>query len=300
MFFRMLYPVFCHECYHEPHHIQDKLIHSIYCIVNDTYSSIIYCLFIPCITYEDDKIIMSNIKNDVDDVADKVKAAAKAAANKVKDPDREFETEYQKEKMKQEDLKTQSAESTAASTSTTKVPRLNHSSIPQYKRILVPDDGSELSDKALSHAIYLSNSTGAEIVILNVIADIEKIEPTTISATTKEETEKGKEEAEAIVEGIENKAAKKDFQITMKGQAEQMVEERIRLCKEAGARNQISYKMQTGKKTVDEILALCEDMNIDLIVMASSKVTSPITGLASTTRKVIDGAKRPVLVIYEE
>jgi nucleotide-binding universal stress UspA family protein len=41
-------------------------------------------------------------------------------------------------------------------------------------------------------------------------------------------------------------------------------------------------------------------MNIDLIVMASSKVTSPITGLTSTTRKVIDGAKRPVLVIYEE
>jgi nucleotide-binding universal stress UspA family protein len=242
---------------------------------------------------------MSNIKDDVNDIADKVKAAAKGAANKVKDPDRDFETEYQKEKMKQEDLKTQSAGSTAASTSTTKVLRLNHSSILQYKRILVPDDGSELSDKALSHAIYLSNSTGAEIVILNVIGDIEKIGPTTISATTKEETERGKEE-ETIIEGIENKAAKKAFQITMKGQAEQMVEERIRLCKEAGARNQISYKMQTGKKTADEILALCEDMNIDLIVMASSKVTSPITGLTSTTRKVIDGAKRPVLVIYEE
>jgi hypothetical protein len=29
-----------------------------------------------------------------------------------------------------------------------------------------------------------------------------------------------------------------------------------------------------GKKLVDEILELSEDMNIDLIVMASSKVTS--------------------------
>jgi hypothetical protein len=38
-------------------------------------------------------------------------------------------------------------------------------------------------------------------------------------------------------------------------------------------------------------------MNIDLIVMASSKVTSPITGITSTSRKVIDGAKRPVLVM---
>jgi nucleotide-binding universal stress UspA family protein len=41
-------------------------------------------------------------------------------------------------------------------------------------------------------------------------------------------------------------------------------------------------------------------MDIDLIVMASSKVTSPITGLTSATRKVKDGANRPVLVIHEE
>ena len=35
---------------------------------------------------------------------------------------------------------------------------------PQYKTILVPHDGSEMSDKALSHAIYLSNMSGAEIL----------------------------------------------------------------------------------------------------------------------------------------
>jgi hypothetical protein len=34
--------------------------------------------------------------------------------------------------------------------------------------------------------------------------------------------------------------------------------------------------------------------------MASSKVTSPILGLASITRKVIDGSKNPVLVINED
>jgi nucleotide-binding universal stress UspA family protein len=86
----------------------------------------------------------------------------------------------------------------------------------------------------------------------------------------------------------------------LKGQAEQMVEERIKQCKQTGAKNQISYKMQTGKKLVDEILDLSEQMDIDLIVMASSKVTSPIMGLTSATRKVIDGEKRPVLVIHEE
>ena len=40
--------------------------------------------------------------------------------------------------------------------------------------------------------------------------------------------------------------------------------------------------------------------NMDLIIMASSKVTSPIMGLTSATRKIIDGANRPVLVIHDE
>jgi nucleotide-binding universal stress UspA family protein len=181
--------------------------------------------------------------------------------------------------------------------------RLTASSIPQYKKILVPDDSSELSDKALSHAVYLSNVTGAEIVILNIVKDIGKIQPTTISATTtrtKEERETGEGEEAKVAAKRTAADDKKDIQITIEGYAEQIMEKRIRLCKEAGAKNQISYKMQTGKNLVEEILNLSENMNIDLIVMASSKVTSPIMGLTSITRKVIDGSKNPVLVINEE
>jgi nucleotide-binding universal stress UspA family protein len=164
--------------------------------------------------------------------------------------------------------------------------RLIPTSIPQYKKILVPDDGSELSDKALGHAVYQSNSTGAEIVILNIVKNIDKIEPTAIEATT--------------VGGTTDEINKDEIQITLEGQAEQMVEQRIRQCKQAGAKNRISYRMQTGKNIADDILGLSEQMNIDLIIMASSKVTSPILGLASATRRVIDGTNRPVLVIHEE
>jgi hypothetical protein len=39
----------------------------------------------------------------------------------------------------------------------------------RYERILVPHDGSEMSDKALKHAVYLSKITGTEIVILHVL-----------------------------------------------------------------------------------------------------------------------------------
>jgi nucleotide-binding universal stress UspA family protein len=220
---------------------------------------------------------MSGIKDSVEGIGDKMKAASKAAATKAKDPETDLDTEYQKEKMKEET-------SEKSSTASTKVSKLVPSSIPRYKRILVPDDRSESSDSALSHAIFLSNSTGAEIVVLNVIKNIDKIEPTTIEATSDVSDEKNKG----------------DIHITLKGQAEQMVEERIKQCKQAGAKNQVSYKMQTGKNLVDEILDISEQMNIDLIVMASSKVTSPIMGLTSATRKIIDGANRPVLVIHEE
>lgn len=213
-----------------------------------------------------------------------------------------LEMEYKNKEMNEEKTlaleKSESEETTMARTTTKEVGRLA-SFIPHYKKILVPDDFSELSDRALSHAIYISNSTGADLVILNIITDTE-IKPTTISATTKEGVGEGKE---GIIEVgiVENKMDKHDdIHVSLEGQAEQMVKERVRFCKEAGAKNQISYKMQTGKNVVDEILGLSEEMEIDLIVMSSSKVTATIRGFTSTTRKVIDSAKRPVLVIYEE
>lgn len=213
-----------------------------------------------------------------------------------------LEMEYKNKEMNEEKTlaleESESEETTMARPTTKEVDRLA-SFIPHYKKILVPDDFSELSDRALSHAIYISNSTGADLVILNIITDTE-IKPTTISATTKEGVGEGKE---GIIEVgiVENKMDKHDdIHVSLEGQAEQMVKERVRFCKEAGAKNQISYKMQTGKNVVDEILGLSEEMDIDLIVMSSSKVTATIRGLTSTTRKVIDSAKRPVLVIYEE
>lgn len=241
---------------------------------------------------------MGEIKNEIEDTGGKLKAAAEAAVNKVMDPDRDIESDYKNAQRKE----TLEEEPSSGGSSTARVSRLTPS-IPQYRRIMVPDDNSELSDKALSHAIYLSNVTGAEIVILNIVKDIGKIQPTTISATsTQKETEKGgKEEIakEPVAENISN-TSKEDIEITIEGQAEQMMEERIRLCKEAGAKNQISYKMLTGKKLVDEILEISEKMDIDLTIMASSKVTSPVMGLTSITRKVIDGSNNPVLVIYQE
>jgi hypothetical protein len=113
---------------------------------------------------------MAEIKDDIGDAGKKLKASVKAAASKVKDPDKDMKAEFVKEESKEKSL----GESQSADRSTAKLSRLSPSSIPQYKKILVPDDSSELSDKALSHAIYLSNVTGAEIVMLNIVKDIGK------------------------------------------------------------------------------------------------------------------------------
>jgi nucleotide-binding universal stress UspA family protein len=80
----------------------------------------------------------------------------------------------------------------------------------------------------------------------------------------------------------------------MYGGIKQMIEEKIRQCKQAGVKSQISYKIQTGKPPVAQV------MNVDLIIMVSSKITSSIKVHGSITRKVIDSANKPVLVIHEQ
>jgi nucleotide-binding universal stress UspA family protein len=166
------------------------------------------------------------------------------------------------------------------------LPWQSHDVIPKYKRILIPHDGSEMSDKALGHAIYLSKVSDADIIILNVLDRIESKDSSAVLATMKGG------------EGGQLDRANRDVEITMEGGAKQMIEDKMKLCKEAGVKSQVSYKIQTGKP-LDEIIKLSEEMDIDLVVMASSRLTSSVRVLGSITRKVIGTVKQPVLVIHK-
>jgi nucleotide-binding universal stress UspA family protein len=160
----------------------------------------------------------------------------------------------------------------------------------EYNRILVSHDGSQMSDKALSHAIYLSKISGAEIVIIYVVEHIHNVDSSAVLATSKEEGEREDEQVE--------KSKKENFEITLEGEVKEMIRARMRLCKQAGVKSQVSYKIQTGKP-VDEIVKLSEDMNVDLIVMASGKIHSLARRLlGSTTKKVIDNVEKPVLIVH--
>jgi CBS domain-containing protein/nucleotide-binding universal stress UspA family protein len=161
--------------------------------------------------------------------------------------------------------------------------------IPKFKRILIPYDASEMSDKALRYAIYLSKVSNSDIFILNVIEnyeDLKDVLPTTIRA-----------EQEGTLDRS-NKNEGTDLKVRVEGALRKVIEEKIRLCQEAGLKTQVTYEIHTGKAS-DEIIDLVGQKDFDLIVMASHRITSTIKSLGSTARKVMDNVKKPILLIYE-
>ncbi len=128
-----------------------------------------------------------------------------------------------------------------------------------------------------------------EIIILNVIEHVKDTDSSALIATSTG----GRQEDGSDVTNDK-------LEVTIYGGVKQMVEEKIKLCKEAGVIAQISYKIQTGRPAVDEIISVADSMNVDLFIMTSSKITSSIKVHISITRKVIDSTNKPVLVIHEQ
>lgn len=146
----------------------------------------------------------------------------------------------------------------------------------------MPHDGSEMSDHALKHALYLAKLSGAQLVILHVI-ESEAIPPSALLTFIRPEA------------GL--KGAKEDLKSTFEEAARRMLEQRVRESKDDRIAN-IEYIIRAGKP-VDEIVNESENRNYDLVVMASSRITSKVRVLGSNVRHVLDSIRRPVLVIHE-
>jgi nucleotide-binding universal stress UspA family protein len=151
-----------------------------------------------------------------------------------------------------------------------------------YRRILVPHDGSEMSDRAFKHAMYVAKMANAEIVIFHVM-ETDSIPPSTLLAFIKPGAglEEAREEERTIFEGAVGR----------------MFEERVQAAKTSGI-NAVSYKISSGKPA-DAIVIESEASEYDLIVMASSRIASSIRALGSTARRVLDSTRKPVLLIHE-
>ena len=157
---------------------------------------------------------------------------------------------------------------------------ISKSNMPSFRKILVPDNGKEISNKALSHAIYISNLSGAEIVILRVIEDVDKLGDTSVKVSP-DTTIKNNE---------------KNLKRNVEGELVNTMEEKIRKCTQAGSKNKISYQIKTGS-TQEEIVKECEQTKYDLVVMATSHLDSWMRSLFSETRKTISNINIPVLIV---
>ena len=156
---------------------------------------------------------------------------------------------------------------------------ISKSNIPKYSKILVPDDGKEISDKAINHAISISNFSGAEIVILRIIENIENLGDTSVSVSKdkKPDTESG-------------------FKHNIEGELANDMEEKIKRCVEAGAKNKISYEIKTGN-AADQVVKACEDTRYDLAIMTTSHLDTWLSSLFSDARKIISKINTPVLPV---
>ena len=160
---------------------------------------------------------------------------------------------------------------------------ISKTNIPSFRKILVPDDGKEISNKALSYAIYISNLSGSEIVILRIIGDVDKLGDTSVKVSQDSRT-------------TMKKNNEKDLKRNVEGELVNAMEEKIRKCTQAGSKNKISYQIKTGS-TQEEIVKECEQTKYDLIVMATSRLDSWMRSLFSETRKTISNISIPVLIV---
>ena len=163
--------------------------------------------------------------------------------------------------------------------------------IPKFKRILVPYVTSQMSDKALRYAIYLSKIFNSDIFILNVVENYEDLKymlPATIRAEREADTER------STKSGLQ----RGDLKVSVEGVLRKVIEEKISLCNEAGLNTPITYEIRTGNPS-DEIVKVAELTEFDLVVMASHRITSTIKSIGSITRKVMDTIRKPILLIHE-
>ena len=156
---------------------------------------------------------------------------------------------------------------------------ISKNNLPSFKRILVTDDGRDISNKALNYAISLSNSTGAELLILRILEDVEKFGNISVEGSHE-------------ISQLDSQA----FHRKIKADVIDAMEEKINKCQKAGFQNKVSYKFLTGN-VVDEIVNEINNNNYDLVVMLTSHIDSWFRSLFSDVRKIINHIRKPVLII---
>lgn len=147
-------------------------------------------------------------------------------------------------------------------------------------KILVPHDGTEMSDKALARAVEIAKAFNAQIILLNVIEQI----PIPSS----------------LMLGSDPVLIKRARRSVMR-ELEQGWNKLVEIKGHELEKDQVSTTSDCLVGTAaDQILRYARTNKIDIIVMASARLKglSKIKALGSVTRKVSEMADCPVLIIH--
>jgi nucleotide-binding universal stress UspA family protein len=155
---------------------------------------------------------------------------------------------------------------------------ISKENLPSLKKFLITDDGKDETNKVYNYAVSLSKYSGAELLILRILENIEKLEGVSLQGSDQD--------------NISNKDMKRE----VKGGIIDEMEKKIKRCKEAGVKNNISYKFRVGN-AIEQIVKEAKEGNYDLIVLRSTHVNSWTKSLFSNTRKIISNINIPVLII---
>ena len=154
--------------------------------------------------------------------------------------------------------------------------------LPSFSKILIADDGKDESDRVLNYAVTLSRYSGAELLILRILEDMNKIGNVSVQGSN------------------EDNMSNKDMKREVKGGIIDEMEKKINRCKEAGCENKISYKFRVGDDAKEEIINEVKEGNYDLIVLRSSRSShkdSWMRSFFSDARKIISNINIPVLIV---
>lgn len=146
-----------------------------------------------------------------------------------------------------------------------------------YKKILLPMDGSKCAERAGGHAIWTSNASGADIVVLYVV-DTYFLRSAYLPNFRGELYDSLQKEGKKLVEHFREKLEESQC----KG-----------LCKGVKLTTKV-----TGGKPYEEIISIIDKEGIDLVVMgATGKHALNRMLRGSTTDGVLRSAKVPVVVV---
>jgi nucleotide-binding universal stress UspA family protein len=151
----------------------------------------------------------------------------------------------------------------------------------KYSTILVPHDGSEMSEKAVEESIKFAKIFGSEIMILYVV-DERYAPPSSLLSFISNRTSL--------------KEAKNELKRVLETGAQAMLDKAASKIKEDGIKSKIIIRVGSPAK---EIVETAREIKCDIIIMGSRSLKSGrLRALGSVARKVAEIASCPVMLVH--